>query len=192
MAPLKNVYIDTNVLLAAHMPEDPFYESSRKIYTKLGVDYIGYISPLSLVEIAGVVSKRMQDIRLELVADGIRESFKALSQRERARLIAYKILSKEGLNIFHVPGDVTLDMFMTKVSMPTILSHALSHALQLGLRAFDAYHFATAYDLTQIYRTPLSFFTSNDRHFLELKREIEKALNLIVASSTEFVTLEGL
>jgi len=189
---LKNVYVDTNVLLAAYMPQDPFHESSRKVYDRLGVEYVGYTSPLSLVEAAGVISRRIREFPLELAAGRMRARLEALSLREKARLIAYRMLAKEGLSFFHVPGDVALDLFTLRVSMPTILSHALSHALQLGLTAFDAYHYATAYDLIHLWKTPLSFFISNDRHFIELKREIGKALNLTVASSAEFAALEEL
>ncbi|MEM2904659.1 MAG: PIN domain-containing protein [Candidatus Bathyarchaeia archaeon] len=187
---MRNVYVDTNVLLAAYMPQDAFHESSREVYSRLGVEYMGYTSPLSIVEAAGVISRRIREFPPELVKGMMGTRLEALSLSERARLIAYRMLAKEGLNFFHVPGDVALDLFTLKVSMPTILSHALAHAVQLGLTAFDAYHYATAYDLIHLWKTPLSFFITNDRHFLELKSEIEKDLNLTVASSAEFAALK--
>ena len=114
---MKSIYIDTNILLAAHMPDDPFFESSRKIYTKLGADYVGYTSSLSLVEIAGVVSGRMKDFQLELLTDKVRGSLKGLSLREMTRFIAYRILSKEGLNIFD-----SEPLMLTTLQLPTTLS----------------------------------------------------------------------
>jgi len=73
---MKNVYIDTNILIAAFMPEDVFSESSRKIYSKLGVDYEGYTSPLSLVEIAGVISTRLSEFPTELMPIKVRKNFR--------------------------------------------------------------------------------------------------------------------
>lgn len=189
---MKNVYVDTNILLAAFMPEDPFFESSRKIYNKLGVDYKGYTSPFSLVEIAGVVSSRLGEFSTKLMPVKIRKKFRDLSFDEIAMLITYYIMGKNGLNLFHVPGDVKISLRGRSVFMPTILSHALAHALRLGLRAFDSYHYATAYDLVHLYNIPLSFLISNDRHFLKMRTTIGKSLNLTVASSTEFTQIEKL
>jgi hypothetical protein len=76
--------------------------------------------------------------------------------------------------------------------MRTILSHALTHQLKLGLRAFNAYHYATAYDLVHLHNIPLLFLISNDKHFLKLKNTIGKSLNLTVASSDEFAQIEKL
>jgi predicted nucleic acid-binding protein len=189
---MKNLYIDTTILLAAFMPEDPFFESSRKTYLKLGVDYEGYTSPLSLVEVAGVISSRLTEFPPELISQEIRKKLRMLSPNELARLTTYNIMSKDGLNFFHVPSDAKMDIQGRTVSMPTILSHALIYALKLGLRAFDAYHFATAYDMVHLYDIHLSFLISNDEHFLRLKKAMGKLLNLTVASSDEFAQIEKL
>ena len=84
---MKKVYVDTNILIAAFMPEDPFFESSRKIYNKLGVDYEGYTSPLSLVEVAGVISSRLSEFPTELMPIKIKKKFQNLSSSEIAMLI---------------------------------------------------------------------------------------------------------
>ena len=189
---MKKVYVDTNILIAAFMPEDPFFESSRKIYNKLGVDYEGYTSPLSLVEVAGVISSRLSEFPTELMPIKIKKKFQNLSSSEIAMLITYYIMSKDGLNLFHVPGDAKISLRGRNVFMPTILSHALTHSLKLSLRAFDSYHFATAYDLVHLYNIPLSFLISNDRHFLKLKSIIGKSLDLTVTSSNEFAQIERL
>lgn len=189
---MKNVYIDTNILVATFMPEDIFFGSSRKIYTKLGVDYEGYTSPLSLVEIAGLISSRLSEFPTELMPIKVREKFQNLSCDEIAMLITYYIADRDGLNFFHVPSDARIQIRERSVFMPTILSHALVHSLKLGLRAFDAYHYATAHDLVHLYDIPLLFFISNDKHFLKLKKVIGKSLNLTVASSDEFAQIEKL
>lgn len=189
---MKNVYVDTNVLIAAFMPEDPFFESSRKIYNKLGVDYQGYTSPISLVEVAGIISSRSIEFPTEMMPIKIRRKIQNLASDEIAALITYYIMSRDGLNFFHVSGDVKISLRGRSVFMPTILSHALAHSLKLGLRAFDSYHYATAYDLVHIYNIPLSFLISNDRHFLKLKNTIGKSLNLTVTSSNEFAQIEKL
>lgn len=189
---MKKVYVDPNILVAAFMPEDPFFESSRKIYNKLGVDYEGYTSPLSLVEVAGVISSRLSEFPTELMPIKIKKKFQNLSSSEIAMLITYYIMSKDGLSLFHVPGDAKISLRGRNVFMPTILSHALTHSLKLSLRAFDSYHFATAYDLVHLYNIPLSFLISNDRHFLRLKSIIGKSLDLTVTSSNEFAHIERL
>jgi predicted nucleic acid-binding protein len=189
---MKKVYVDTNILIAAFMPEDPFFESSRKIYNKLGVDYEGYTSPLSLVEVAGVISSRLSEFPTELMPIKIKKKFQNLSSSEVAMLITYYVMSKDGLNLFHVPGDAKISLRGRSVFMPTILSHALTHSLKLSLRAFDSYHFATAYDLVHLYNISLSFLISNDRHFLKLKSTIGKSLDLTVISSNEFAQIERL
>jgi predicted nucleic acid-binding protein len=125
---MKKVYVDTNVLIAAFMPEDPFFESSRKIYNKLGVDYEGFTSPLSLVEVAGVISSRLSEFPIELMPVRIKKRFQNLSSDETAMLITYYIMSRNGLNFFHVPGDVKISLKGRDVFMPTILSHALTHS----------------------------------------------------------------
>jgi len=189
---MKKVYIDTNILIAAFMPEDIFFESSRKIYNKLGVDYEGYTSPLSLVEIAGVISTRLSEFPTELMPIKARKKLQNLSSDETAMLITYYIADRDGLNFFHVPGDAKIRIRGKSVFMPTILSHALTHSLKLGLRAFDAYHYATAYDLVHLYNIPLLFLISNDKHFLKSKKTIGKSLNLTVSSSDEFAQIEKL
>jgi len=189
---MKNVYIDTNILIAAFMPEDVFSESSRKIYSKLGVDYEGYTSPLSLVEIAGVISTRLSEFPTELMPIKVRKKLQNLSSDEIAMLITYYIADRDGLNFFHVSSDAKIRIKGRSVFMPTILSHAFTHSLKLGLRAFDAYHYATAYDLVHLYNTPLLFLISNDKHFLKLRNTIGKLLNLTVASSDEFAQIEKL
>ena len=189
---MKNVYVDTNVLIAAFMPEDPFFESSRKIYNKLGVDYQGYTSPLSLVEVAGIVSSRLSEFPTEFMPAKIKKEFQSLSAQEMATLITLYVMGRDGLIFFHVPGDVKMNLKGRNVFMPTILSHALAHSLKLSLRAFDSYHYATAYDIVCLYNIPLLYLISNDRHFLKLKNKVGKLLNLTVASSNEFAQIERL
>jgi len=189
---MKNVYIDANIIIAAFMPEDIFFESSKKIYSKMGVDYEGYTSPLSLVEIAGVISTRLSEFPTELMPIKVRKKLQNLSSEEMAMLITYYIADRDGLNFFHVPGDAKIRIRARSVFMPTILSHALTHSLKLGLRAFDAYHYATAHDLVHLYNIPLLFLISNDKHFLKSRNTIGKLLNLTVASSDEFAQIEKL
>lgn len=91
---MKNVYIDTDILIAAFKPEDIFFESSRKIYSKLGVDYEGCTSPLSLVEIAGVISTRLSEFPTELIPIKMRKKLQNLSPDETAILITHYIADR--------------------------------------------------------------------------------------------------
>lgn len=187
---MKKVYLDTSILIASHMPGDSFFKSSRRIYDRLAADLEGFTSPLSLIEVAGIVSSRLRDFKPQEVCGGSERKLDALSPVEMARLITYRIMTKEGLRIFHIPGDAEVKILRKNVMMPTIFSHALIHALHLGLRAFDACHFATAYDIVKLYREPLSFFVSNDGHFLRSRAEIGRLLDLTVVSSEEFASIE--
>ena len=76
---MKNVYIDANILITAFMSEDIFFESSKKIYSRLCVDYKSYTWPLSLVEIAGVIPTRLSEFPTELMPIKVRKKLQTLN-----------------------------------------------------------------------------------------------------------------
>ena len=102
------------------MPEDIFFKYSRKIYSKLGVDYEGYTSPLSLVEIAGVISTRLSEFPTELMPIKVRKKLQNLSSDEIAMSI--RLILVQTLKPFETSVDTNFSTASSSLVLLAIVS----------------------------------------------------------------------
>jgi predicted nucleic acid-binding protein len=163
-------YVDTNVILAKYTPKDKlsnrataFLEEgrSRKI-----------ISPVSVVELAAIISRLETDIQAP-------EELLREPPRRRIRAFVDFMVKDCGLFVASVPTQVRIKIAGSVLSVPIEYQSCLLWAYALKLKTLDLAHLAYA-DVLRKWGHDIDTFVTFDGDILEKSSQIKTELDIEV------------
>ncbi|MBN1329307.1 MAG: hypothetical protein JXA54_07520 [Candidatus Heimdallarchaeota archaeon] len=179
---MKSLYLDTSVLLARWAPLDIHHSSSMLIHTAISSGkIIGYISDLSIAEVASVVERQQQKFQLDLTS----KVHLALEYVKRIRLIPNIII----INTSSV-SDVTIAQKSTPLS--TIFWKSIDVAITSKLKTLDNIHLAIGSSFFSLIGRKLDYFVTTDYEILATGQKIEQTYDFQVVSPEKLVKKETL
>jgi len=162
-------YVDTNVILARYFPEDKLH---RKATAFLEADRKKIASPVSVVELAAVVSRLQSEMRAP------RELLREPPTR-RIRAIVEFLIRDCNLIIIAVPARAKIKFAGTILSVPLEYHSSIRLAHALELKALDLIHLAYA-DTLRKWGHEVETFVTGDSDILNNSEKIREELGIEV------------
>ncbi len=179
---MKQLYLDTNILLTLWAPLDPLFQSCFKIRKAIEENEIHAIfSGLGLAEVASVVERQKKKFS---IADP-RESFLAIEFLKRIVLI-------KNLQIIDDLSVYKIDIQDKIINISSSHWLCIDVAKKIGLRTLDNLHLANVISIQNRIGKDVDYFVTNDKEILLKANLIKKRYKLSVVASDNLISLEGL
>jgi predicted nucleic acid-binding protein len=163
-------YVDTNVILAKYFPSDELHRDAsyylqRTVRKK-------FVSPVSVVELAAVVSRLQSELQAP-------KEFIGEPPKKRNRALIEFFIKDCNLLLASVPVHARMKIAKVAVSVPLEYSNSIGFAHALGLRTLDLIHLIYAFNLRR-WGHDLDTFVTGDKAILTKADEIESNLEISV------------
>jgi predicted nucleic acid-binding protein len=168
-------YVDTNVILAKYFPEDKLH-SRAAAFLELGRKR-KIASPVSVVELAAVVSRLQRDIRAP--KEVLQEP-----PRRRIRATVEFMIRDCNLTITSVPARAKIKIAGTILSVPLEYDSSIRLAHALELKTLDLIHLAYADNLRK-WGHEVESFVTGDSDILNNSEKIQEQLGIEVKEPAE-------
>lgn len=163
-------YVDTNVILAKYFPEDKLH-SRATAFLELGRNR-KIASPVSVVELASVVTRLQRDIRAP--KEVLQEP-----PRRRIRAIVEFLIRDCNVIIAAVPARAKIKFAGTILSVPLEYHSSIRLAHALELKTLDLIHLAYADNLRK-WGHEVETFVTGDSDILNNSDKIQEQLGIEV------------
>jgi len=163
-------YVDTNVILAKYFPDDALHGKAERFLDHGGDRKV--VSPVSVVELAAVISRLDADIRApkELLQE---------SPRKRVRAIVEFLIRDCNLTVATVPARARIRFAGTTLPIPLEYQRSIRLAHGLKLRTLDLIHLAYADNLRK-WGHEINTFVTGDRDVLSNSEQIREQTGIEV------------
>jgi predicted nucleic acid-binding protein len=163
-------YVDTNVILAKYFPEDRLH-SKATAFLELNRKR-KFVSPVSIVELAAVVSRLQRDIRAP-------RELQQEPPRRRVRAIVEFLIRDCALTVAAVPARAKIKFAGTILSVPLEYHSSIRLAHALELKTLDLIHLAYADNLRK-WGHEVAAFVTGDSDILNKSDKIQEQLGIEV------------
>jgi len=179
---MKQVYIDTSVLLAKWIPTDPYHEESKKIVEAVTTQrIIGIFSGLGLAEASSVIERQQGKFSLELAPDI------SLSAEYLKRIVMIPHL--EILDIVYPIPTVIAGL---NFELSIIYWQSLDLASKFHLKTLDNLHLALSVLLDKLKGRTIDYFVTADHEIVANAHRIKTEYGFSPMFPDQLVILEGL
>ncbi len=182
---MKSVYVDTSVLIAKYKTNDKIHNPSVKILTSINANFV--ISHISLVELASVISRQIENINFNKEID---EKIGQLNFKERIMFLLNYIVHDNKLQIIQHNGFENLP-FITENQIFSDYSRAMIQSADTSLRTLDNLHLGAAKNLMVVKNYKIDYFVTGENEILSKKRIISQYLDILVISPHDLVRVES-
>jgi len=163
-------YVDTNVVLAKYFPEDMIHRRALRFLEQSAMRKI--ISPISLVELAAVLSRI--DPALSAPEELLRET-----PRRRVRALLEFLIKDTNLHVASVPAKAKLRVGGTSFAAPIEYYTCIRLAHALKLKTLDLLHVAYADNLRKC-GYDIKTFVTFDQDIIGKAHEIQQETEIEV------------
>ena len=179
---MKQVYIDTSVLLAKWVPTDPYHEECKTIVEAVTTErIIGIFSGLGLAEVSSVIERQQGKFSLEL-APKI-----SLSAEYLKRIVMIPHL--EILDIVYPIHTVITGL---KYELSIIHWQSLDLAPKFHLKTLDNLHLALSILIDKLKGRVIDYFVTGDHEIVSNAHQIKTEYGFSPMFPDQLVILEGL
>jgi predicted nucleic acid-binding protein len=163
-------YVDTNVILAKYFPDDTLHGKAERFLDQRADRKV--VSPVSVVELAAVVSRLDADIRApkELLQE---------SPRKRVRAVVEFLIRDCNLTVATVPARARIRFAGTILSVPLEYQRSIRLAHAFKLKTLDLIHLAYADNLRK-WGHEINTFVTGDRDVLSNSEQIREQIGIEV------------
>jgi predicted nucleic acid-binding protein len=181
-----NAYIDTSVMLARYIPNDPDRVSCTKFFKETEIEKLA--SPLTLLELTCTFSRLLEAKEIE-VPSQIEAQLEESSYEENVQSLVEYTIKECGLRIADViPFPVTLSLLGSSAKVSHEYLKALKLASQLRLKTLDTLHLAYISCLRDE-GVRVEYLVTNDKEILAREKRVLEVLESRVISGEEASTL---
>ena len=181
-----SAYVDTSVILAKYIPNDPDSASCRKFFKEIEVEKLA--SSLSLSELGCIFSRLLEAKEVE-VPPQIEALLKELSKEENVQALVEYAITDCKLRIVDVdPIPMTVSLVGSPIKISHIYLKALELASKMRLKTLDTLHLAHISCLKDE-GMQIEYLVTNDKEILARGDQISGMLKSRVLSSEETSTL---
>jgi|SRR5208282_2514747 len=168
------VYLDTNVILARYVPDEPQHDESKRLMDKIDAGHIEAVtSALTLVEVVCTTSRAYQKFDDETVA---------LKREEVAGAFLRRLLHIKKLEFIPIGGELSVAADERRVKLPALYALAIEIGSKTGVKTLDALHLASASIASRIYGDKVDYFVTLDEDILKRQEEIRNLIDSKVVS----------
>ncbi|MFX0133526.1 MAG: PIN domain-containing protein [Candidatus Hodarchaeota archaeon] len=182
---MKNIYLDTNIIISYLKKDDIFNEFSKKIMKHRNFERIS--SAITVLEIASVISRQFNDIEMDKSKI---KNWDELSIREKKSLIISYFIFKIPIKFYFNSNIEKYYIRNQNLDINVDFSKAIRIAPFFNLRALDNLQFAAALNIRDIKNIRLDYFVTTDDIILNNSKEIQKLTNLTVIHSEKLIEIE--
>ena len=167
---MKEIYIDTNLIIARYKPKDPLYSIANRLFKEEKYKFV--ISPITLTELHSVLSRVKHQISLP----------KDIETIDIPTLVEF-IIEDCNLKLLSKTRIVTYQIGKERVRIPLEYYIALSIADKIKLRTLDLIHIAYAY----LIKDQINAFVTGDNEILEKRKTILHTLGIEVKPPQDII-----
>ncbi len=180
---MRQLYLDTSVILARYAPTDEFHRSSKTIIGCVeDGSYTAATSVFTLVEVSSVISRSWEKFR----------AVRKLSKDEVVAGYLGRIASIKNLAFIPAGGEGVLKVGGVEVLIPLLFEIALDISMETSARTLDNIHLASAIMCADVFKRKVDFFITGDKDLLKKRAAIKDVVKASIVSPREFVRVEGL
>jgi predicted nucleic acid-binding protein len=173
------LYLDTNVILARYVPNEPQHEESKKLLNKIEKGKVSAVtSVLTLVEIVCATSRAYERFG---------DKVEALGREEVAGAFLRRVLNIKKLDFIPMGGEASFNVNDRSVQLPALFALALEIGSKTGLKTLDTLHLASASIASRIYESKIDYFVTLDEDMLKRRKDISSIIeSRVVSPSHQF------
>jgi len=181
-----SAYIDTNVVLARHIPADPHNASSRLFFKETKLRRL--VSSLSFLELCCVFSRLLDSGEVQFHPK-VEPSLTDLPYPDRVQALVEYALRDCGLVVLDADTiPLTISLLDSPIGTDHIYLEALRLAPQLRLKTLDTLHLAHASCLRDM-GVQVEWLVTSDDDMLTRREQISGTLPISVISIDEAVAI---
>ncbi|MHA1300713.1 MAG: type II toxin-antitoxin system VapC family toxin [Candidatus Helarchaeota archaeon] len=168
---MKNIYIDTNVILSYYKPNEIFHNAARKILNSKRIKLIS--SDLTIIELCSSISRQysQNEIKISSSAQKILEKEDEFTQI--MALIKYILLSLN-IEFFSNPGTQNFKLNNFKLDMCLDFYQTFYISPRLKLRTLDNLHIGALFNIVSLNKIKVDYLCTNDDEILNQKKIINE------------------
>ncbi len=168
------VYLDTNVILARYVPDEPQHDESKSLMNKIEAGQLEAVtSVLTLVEVVCTTSRAYQKFDDEA---------RALEREEVAGAFLRRLLNIKKLDFIPMSGELSVAAEERQVKLPALYALAIEIGSKTGVKTLDALHLASASIASRICGDKVDYFVTLDEDILKKQQEIRNLIDSKVVS----------
>ena len=189
---MKEVYLDTNILLSILRSAEPIYDSVIALQSKKQFKF--YTSTITLIELISVLSrekKLLKESFLDLSKTKGFEQILSLSFEEQIFLIIEYLIRFFNAEILSDPNLELINLSSQDLYMS--LSHKVAFLLgsKTGLRSLDNLHFSIVKAYNDFYDRSIEYLITADENFLSKRNDCHSISNVSVIHPETFREVFG-
>jgi len=184
---MKNIYLDTSILISFLKSNDKYHKISKKIINANTFKRLG--SPITVLELTSVISRQFNNLKFDTT--NIKEWDK-LNEQEKKSLIILYFLEKLPIDFYACLGNEKILLKNKDFNIQIDFSRAYRIAPLFPLRTLDNLQIASALNIRDIRNIRIDYFITIDKVILDLSKEIQKTVNLTIIDPETFMDIEHL
>ncbi|NVM05180.1 MAG: hypothetical protein HWN67_22870 [Candidatus Helarchaeota archaeon] len=182
---MKNLYLDTNVIISYLRKNDIFNDLSNKIMNYNNFERIG--STLTILEISSVISKQFDNIEIN---EAKIKNWDNLSIVEKKLLVIYYFTTKIPVKFYFTSNNEKFYIKDQDLSINVDFSKAIRIAPFFNLRTIDNLQLSSALNIRDIKNIHLDYFVTTDEVILDNAKEIQKLTHVTIIHSEKLIEIE--
>ncbi|MHA1378663.1 MAG: PIN domain-containing protein [Candidatus Helarchaeota archaeon] len=184
---MKNLYLDTNIIISFIKDDDIFNDFSTKIMAHKNFERIG--SAITILEIVSVISKQFENIEISVakIAD-----WDKLSESEKKLLVTSYIISTIPMKFYFSTNNERFNIKNDYLDVNVDYSKAIKIAPFFNLRTLDNLQIASALNIRDIKNIRVDYFVTTDQIILDNSKKIQKLLGITIINSEKLIDIENL
>jgi predicted nucleic acid-binding protein len=168
-------YIDTNVIMAKYLPQDPYHKSSKTFLNSAKGENV--VSPLTVVELTAVIARHAEELQAP-------DEILPKDSRRRIRSVVEFFLRDSNLTTMSVHANARTKIAKSILTVPLEYVTSLRLASALKLKTLDLMHLAYAENIRSSGRE-LDWFVTTDKDIVKKSDHIERLLSIKVKEPNE-------
>ena len=188
---MKQVYLDTNVILTLLRPEEENYSFVQSL-TNLE-NFTFFTGTITIIEITSVLTREEKVFREALVnlskEIDIRELI-SLTLEEQIIIIIEFLFKAFNITILDEPVLETIQINEKRISIQSLYVLGIKWVEKIKLRTLDLIHLMTTVYYKQLKDVKFDYFVTSDLVILGKRVEIQTSIETIVADPERLLTIE--
>ncbi|MHA1300711.1 MAG: PIN domain-containing protein [Candidatus Helarchaeota archaeon] len=184
---MKNLYLDTNIIISYLKKDDIFYNFSNKIMKEGNFERFG--SAITLLEIASVISRQINNIEFD--KEKIK-NWKELNISEKRLFLFSYFITKIPIKFYFNSNIETYYIKNQNLNININFSKALRISPFFSLRALDNLQISAALNIRDLTNIRLDYFVTTDKLILDNAKKIQDLTNLTIIHSEKLIEIENI
>lgn len=182
---MKNIYLDTAIIISYIKKDDIFYPLSKKIMDSNIINRIG--STITVIEISSVISRQFNN--LEFSETKI-SNWNELNLVEKKSLIISYFLNILPIKFYYCSGSEKFKIQEKWIEFHLSFSKVYRIAPFFSLKTLDNLQIASALNIKEIRNVDIDYFVTTDETILNQAKKIQEMTDLTILHPKDLIKIE--